>query len=306
MARKVKVNAEATSEEPTPDALSTQVSTAVGRTAKKHSSNTPKADSHPSPLLEDKASASKPKSTKRKAPVHDAASDNEGAVASPPPAGPALKKQKPKQKKNRKQANEENALYDFDLGINTIFARMDPDLIADYVAANTKRFATDLSPIELSDLYVPSGAIRDTTSFAETRVKETLPEFLERCVLGGSEVEQKRLGSAPKEKGAPHTIVVAAAGLRAADLVRVAKKFQKKENCIAKLVGCYKKSCDVGGGVFANGHAQFAKHFKVAEQVDFLQKNRTGIAVGTPTRLIDLLDNGESRQPIPDCLRKQI
>lgn len=37
---------------------------------------------------------------------------------------------------------------------------------------------------------------------------------------------------------------------------------------------------------------QFAKHFKVEEQVSFLQKNNTGIAVGTPQRLIDLIENG--------------
>lgn len=39
--------------------------------------------------------------------------------------------------------------------------------------------------------------------------------------------------------------------------------------------------------------AQFAKHFKVSEQVEFLKKNRTGIAIGTPARLIDLLDCGK-------------
>lgn len=44
--------------------------------------------------------------------------------------------------------------------------------------------------------------------------------------------------------------------------------------------------------------AQFAKHFKVAEQVEFLKKNRTGIAIGTPARLIDLLESGKS------CLKK--
>lgn len=37
---------------------------------------------------------------------------------------------------------------------------------------------------------------------------------------------------------------------------------------------------------------QFAKHFKVEEQVSFLQKHNTGIAVGTPQRLIDLIENG--------------
>ena len=32
--------------------------------------------------------------------------------------------------------------------------------------------------------------------------------------------DQKKLGEAPTAKGAPHTLIVAAAGLRAADLVR--------------------------------------------------------------------------------------
>lgn len=158
--------------------------------------------------------------------------------ATPPPVT-APKKQKPKQKKNPKSTDDQDALLDLDLGINTIFSRMDPDLLADYIAANTKRFGSDLSSVELSDLYVPASAIRDTTSFTETRVKEKLPEFLESCVAGESEIEQKRLGSAPKEKGAPHTIVVAGAGLRAADLVRAARKFQKKDNVVAKLVSLY-------------------------------------------------------------------
>ena len=39
--------------------------------------------------------------------------------------------------------------------------------------------------------------------------------------------------------------------------------------------------------------SQFAKHFKVEEQVQFLKKSKTGIAVGTPARLEALLDNGE-------------
>lgn len=40
--------------------------------------------------------------------------------------------------------------------------------------------------------------------------------------------------------------------------------------------------------------SQFAKHFKVEEQVQFLKKSKTGIAVGTPARLEALLDNGWS------------
>jgi protein CMS1 len=38
---------------------------------------------------------------------------------------------------------------------------------------------------------------------------------------------------------------------------------------------------------------QFAKHFKVEEQVKFLSNHRTGIGIGTPARLMDLMDNGK-------------
>lgn len=38
---------------------------------------------------------------------------------------------------------------------------------------------------------------------------------------------------------------------------------------------------------------QFAKHMKVEEQVQFLQNHKTGICVGTPARLMDLIDNGK-------------
>jgi protein CMS1 len=38
---------------------------------------------------------------------------------------------------------------------------------------------------------------------------------------------------------------------------------------------------------------KFAKHMKVEEQVKFLQNHKTGICVGTPARLMDLIDNGK-------------
>ena len=44
---------------------------------------------------------------------------------------------------------------------------------------------------------------------------ENLPEFLETFAE-----DVKKLGEAPKPKGEPHTLIVASAGLRAADLVR--------------------------------------------------------------------------------------
>lgn len=177
------------------------------------------------------SSEKKPKSRKRKAPHQEPQEprDPKSEPSSPAPLPAALPTttttttatttRKPKQKKRRKATDDDDdALLDLDLGVNTAIARLDPDLLADHAAAKTKRFGTDLSAIELSDLYVPAGAIRDTTAFAAPRVKENLPDFLEE--FAGSEQEKKWLGSAPTRKGAPHTIVVAGAGLRAADLVR--------------------------------------------------------------------------------------
>ncbi|KAK1768785.1 U3-containing 90S pre-ribosomal complex subunit-domain containing protein [Phialemonium atrogriseum] len=169
-------------------------------------------------------------------------------------------------KKKRRRAQEDDADIDTQAGLNKAFERMDGQLLADHLAQKTRRFGTDLSSIELSDLYISANFIKDTTSWAKPRTLENLPDFLEAFVE-----DPKELGAAPKDKGAPHTIVVTGAGLRAAELVRSLRKFQTKGTPVAKL---------------------FAKHIKLEEAVSFLSKARTGIAVGTPVRLMDLLDNG--------------
>lgn len=44
---------------------------------------------------------------------------------------------------------------------------------------------------------------------------------------------------------------------------------------------------------YTNSVPQFAKHMKIEEQISMLGKSRTGIGVGTPARLMDLMENGE-------------
>jgi protein CMS1 len=152
--------------------------------------------------------------------------------------------QPPRAKKQKASKYEEDEeLLDLEAGVNTALVRMDPQLLADYVARQTKRFGTDLSTVELSDLYINANAIRDTTDFTKVRVKENLPDFLEEFAAAADEKdakavekERKRLGDAPPKVGAPHTIIVTGAGLRAADLVRVTRKFQKKGHVVSKLV----------------------------------------------------------------------
>ena len=112
----------------------------------------------------------------------------------------------------------------------------------------------------------------DTTAFSQDRVTDKLPDFLEQFAGSRRKKKGKKLSDSPQEKGSPHTLVVAGAGLRAADLTRALRKFQTKESMVAKL---------------------FAKHIKLKEAIDTVKKTRMGVGVGTPQRIIDLLDDGE-------------
>jgi protein CMS1 len=60
-------------------------------------------------------------------------------------------------------------------------------------------------------------AIQDTTSWDKPRTLDNLPTFLEKFSDNST-----KLWSASKKNGAPHTIIVSAAGLRAADVARYA------------------------------------------------------------------------------------
>lgn len=68
----------------------------------------------------------------------------------------------------------------------------------------------------MSDILdVAASSITDTTSWQETRSLEKLPDFLEKF-----SDHPESLSRAQKKNGMPHTIIVAGAGLRAADLTR--------------------------------------------------------------------------------------
>ncbi|KAJ6444037.1 DNA/RNA helicase, DEAD/DEAH box type [Purpureocillium lavendulum] len=183
---------------------------------------------------------------------------------------------KQSKKRKTKSQQQDDELLDMELGINTLFSRMDNQLLADHLAQKLSRFGGDLSSVELSDLTVSANSIRDTTEWKETRTLDHLPDFMEKFVDNPAS-----LSKAPKKKGAPHTLIVAGAGLRAADIVRAVRKFSSKENVVAKL--CRSRMLT---------SRQFAKHVKVDEQVAFLQNRKSGIGVGTPARLMELIDNG--------------
>ena len=139
---------------------------------------------------------------------------------------------KRKRRKGVKGMGEvDEADLDVEAGVNKAFERMESQLLADHVAQRTNRFGTDLSSVELADLYVSANAIKDTTTWEKPRTLENLPEFLEAFAP-----DPTKLSQASRKKGSPHTIIVAGAGLRAVNMVRSVRKFQTKGNTVAKLV----------------------------------------------------------------------
>ncbi|KAJ4286756.1 Protein cms1 [Kalmusia sp. IMI 367209] len=178
----------------------------------------------------------------------------------------ASKKAKRKEKKKQKLKEIDEDDLDQELGVNRAFERMDSQLLADYVNSRSRLYGKDLSSVELEDRVVPTRTVKDTTSYTAPRTLDNLSTFLKK--------QCGKLEPTPaKPTGAPHTIVVTSSGIRAADVFRSLKAGLPKQGIknpnVAKL---------------------FAKHMKVAEQVEHLKKNKIDFGVGTPDRLSALLD----------------
>ncbi|KAJ5114682.1 Protein CMS1 [Penicillium alfredii] len=188
------------------------------------------------------------------------------------PAAPAAatdgsnKKKRKKAKKNNPQSEQDVKQQDRKDGVDESIGKMDGPLLADYFAQRAKKLDKELSAVELSDLSVPGSVFLDTTSFTSPRTLDQLPAFIKKFSPKNAD-----LSKASEEKGAPHTLVISPAALRAADVVRALRSFQNKESIVGKL---------------------FAKHIKLEEAKQFLQRARTGMGVGTPTRVSDLIESG--------------
>ncbi|KAG8624415.1 hypothetical protein KVT40_007482 [Elsinoe batatas] len=182
-----------------------------------------------------------------------------------------LSKRASKRKKSKPATEPLDDALDLEKGINNAVGHMDPQLLADHIAQRNRRYQNDLSTVEQEDLRIPASAISDTSEWRESREKENLPNFLEHFAGAGDKTKGVDLKRAPKAQGSPHTLVIAGAGLRAADLTRALRQYQTKEAKVEKL---------------------FAKHIKLKEAIETVKKTRINIGVGTPQRIIDLLEDG--------------
>jgi len=154
----------------------------------------------------------------------------------------------------------EQTEYDESIGI------MDTNLLADHFAKATRRHYSNSTSIELDDKTLPSKAFRDTASFEEPRLAKHLASFLEKFAEEGKDGLSKC-----DQVATPHTLIIAPSGIRTADLVRVLRVYNTDESKVAKL---------------------FAKHMKLKDNIEYIQKTKVGIGIGTPTRLKDLIEAG--------------
>lgn len=191
---------------------------------------------------------------------------------------------KKKGKGGEKKREEKEIVED---AVNKDVSMLDPRLMADYLTSRLRKYHKDLSAIELSDLSLPESAFIDTTSFSSGRLLKNLADFM--MTLAGEE----ELKKSSEERGAPHTVVCCGSAVRCVNVIRAVRRFQNKEAMVGKA---------------------FAKHLKVEESVEWLNttrfvhrllacrgemltSSRTGIVVGTPKRILDLIKAGALKLP---------
>lgn len=93
------------------------------------------------------------KASKRPAEAISSAAVEKKASKRPAEGGSSATASK-KKRKRMHQNEQDEADFDVEAGLNKAFERMDGQLLADHLAQKTSRFGTDLSSVELSDLYI--------------------------------------------------------------------------------------------------------------------------------------------------------
>jgi protein CMS1 len=181
--------------------------------------------------------------------------------------------------------------------IDESIGHMGPGLLSDHVAKKIRRSFRDLSTVELEDKHLSQKIFDDTSDFEQPRKLDNLPSFLEHFSDSGEE-----LSSSSEQSSSPHTLVIAASGLRAADVTR-----SKSLPCPVWL-----NAERLGSGLYVNSNHKILllqsylpntsnsqklsimssaqSMLNLIHQCVCLISPRIGIGIGTPQRLIDLLE----------------
>lgn len=194
-----------------------------------------------------------------------AASASEEEEADEQTTAPSKTSKKRKAKKER--VKRKRARQDPFNDIVHIF-KADPATQCAYVHDRQRTALSKLSTIELDEQTLPESQFVNNDNFKQTEhTLDTLPNYVKFGVMRHS-----KLIKAPEAKATPMVLVLTHAAVRAADLARALRPLQSESHKIAKL---------------------FAKHLKVEEQVDFLNRQPIHIGVGTPNRVKLLVEQGK-------------
>ncbi|GAA5830231.1 hypothetical protein JCM3766R1_002833 [Sporobolomyces carnicolor] len=201
-------------------------------------------------------------------------SDNDDASAPAVSENHQSKKAKKDKAKSKKKAKlqELGLLEDGDQTPSRDDTAILPVEVAlDRLSEKQKRAMPSLSGLELDEMRLNQTMIQDTSSVSN---RDDLLAFMKEALPTACTT----LGKLPKAHGSPRIIVLSGAALRVADLCRQVKTFRVKQK---------------DGNVIDVGKL-FAKHFKLNEHAEYLQKTYVGIAVGTPNRIEKLLNETDS------------
>ncbi|WVR03701.1 hypothetical protein IAU60_000696 [Kwoniella sp. DSM 27419] len=195
---------------------------------------------------------------KRKA--DDAVAEEEDPEA----AKAAEKKRRKKEKeKERKARRAENAAGPSSSSVPTHYAQSD---LSALLLRSIRESFPSASAVELEDKIIPQDHLLPPASYPIPSAEEgSFVPLQTRIAAILKPLEKKKLVN-----GQPKVIVLALSGLRCADVVRGVRDV-KGNGEVAKL---------------------FAKHFKLADQIKYLEKTKVSIAVGTPARVGKLLAEG--------------
>ncbi|EMR09335.1 hypothetical protein PNEG_02290 [Pneumocystis murina B123] len=170
-----------------------------------------------------------------------------------------LEKKRKKKEKRRLYRSKKRAIEEPYMPETVSF--LSAAIQADYVEKKIREVYMNYSSLELEDMRMSEKYFFETCWTGGWNL-EHLSKFLEI----GIGYDPRYI---PSPCGSPHTIILAMAALRVADITRSLRSYKTKDGDVAKL---------------------FAKHIKLKDHINYLSRTRLTIAVGTPGRILDLIN----------------
>ncbi|CEP08384.1 hypothetical protein [Parasitella parasitica] len=195
-----------------------------------------------------------------------AVSDDEGLAAAPVKRKPDSSNdnaEEPQKKKKKKQPKKKRGPTN---PFDTINIWQENTTVqAEYLQDRQKLALPKLSAVELGEQVLPESHLVNNENFKQEHTLDALPNYVKFGVAG-----HKKLAKKPAVLASPVALIVTHSAIRAVDLCRALKEFASTAK-VAKL---------------------FAKHFKIEDQIWFLEHESIHMGVGTPNRLQALVDQG--------------